>query len=456
MPDNKISVLIVSEDQNTREELASCFNDVLFSVEKLASSIRSRDIISKKEFDIIFSDIHMVYVDGMELLEAVKSKSPVSDVILMSNRGTITLAIDALKKGAHDFLQLPIDTKHFRNYLINLGQRRMLINENRKLKEMLKIDSQNDEIVGTSPRIKLVYKLIDEIAPTDVTVLLEGESGTGKELVARAIHRRSHRNDRPFIALNCGALPETLIESELFGYEKGAFTGAVARKKGRIEQAHTGTLFLDEIAELTLNNQVDLLRVLEEQKVMRLGGLERTDVDVRFIAATNKDLEQLCSRGEFREDLFYRLNVIRLKLPPLRDRQEDIPLLANAFVEKFCRKYNKDMKTLSHETSVILNRYSFPGNVRELKNIVERAVVLSKETTITPRDLPEQIYKDIKVPAQREDGEDKFASLKVRERNAIKEALELSGGHRQKAAKLLGMSLRTLHYKLKKYNIGSK
>ncbi|MBI5375960.1 MAG: sigma-54-dependent Fis family transcriptional regulator [Candidatus Schekmanbacteria bacterium] len=456
MPDNKISVLIVSEDQNTREELASCFNDVLFSVEKLAGSIRARDLISKKEFDIIFSDIHMTYVDGMELLEAVKSKSPVSDVILMSNRGTITLAIDALKKGAHDFLQLPIDTKHFRNYLINLGQRRMLINENRKLKEMLKIDSQNDEIVGTSPRIKLVYKLIDEIAPTDVTVLLEGESGTGKELVARAIHRRSHRNDRPFIALNCGALPETLIESELFGYEKGAFTGAVARKKGRIEQAHTGTLFLDEIAELTLNNQVDLLRVLEEQKVMRLGGLERTDVDVRFIAATNKDLEQLCSRGEFREDLFYRLNVIRLKLPPLRDRQEDIPLLANAFVEKFCRKYSKDMKSLSHETSAILNRYSFPGNVRELKNIVERAVVLSKETTITPHDLPEQIYKDIKGPVQREDGDDKFASLKVRERNAIKEALELSGGHRQKTAKLLGMSLRTLHYKLKRYNIGSK
>lgn len=455
MPEKKLSVLLVTENPSTMEYLASCFEPLHFSLTYAKDSITAKKLIKKNDYNLIFSSYHMEHYSGMELLEFVKSKDPSTDVILMSSQGTISTAIEALKKGAHDFLQYPVDTKYFRNYLSNLFQRHKLLDENKRLKEMLKIDSQNDEIVGTSLKIKMIYKLIDEIAPADVTVLLEGESGTGKELVARAIHRRSYRNDMPFIALNCGALPENLIESELFGHEKGAFTGAVQRKKGRIEQAHRGTLFLDEIAELSLTSQVDLLRVFEEQKVTRVGGLEKIDVNVRFIAATNKNLEDFCSQGGFREDLFYRLNVIRMTLPPLRQRKEDIPELASAFLNKFLAKYGKEIKSIDRNTMEALKDYSYPGNVRELKNIIERAVVLSKGDIIKIEDLPEQVRsgrKSDKVKEQKFFGD--FLSLKEREKKAIVEAITVTDGNRRKAANLLGVSLRALQYKLKEYNIG--
>ncbi len=454
MPERKLSVLLVTENPSTMKLLASCFAPSDFTVTYASDSLKAKKLIEENDYNLVFSSFNMKNYNGLALLEFTKSKDPVTDVILMSSEGTISTAIESLKKGAHDFLQHPIDTKYFKNYLSNLIQRHTLLDENKRLKEMLKIDSQNDEIVGTSPKIKMIYKMIDEIAPADVTVLLEGESGTGKELVARAIHRRSHRNEMPFVALNCGALPENLIESELFGHQKGAFTGAIQNKKGRIEQANRGTLFLDEIAELSLANQVDLLRVLEEQKVTRIGGLEKIDVDVRFIAATNKNLEVLCREKQFREDLFYRLNVIRITLPPLRQRREDISQLALAFLNKFLIKYSKEIESMDNETMNILKNYSFPGNVRELKNIIERAVVLCKKNVITIEDLPEQIFSRVLGEDERKNKKvlKNFLSLKEREMEAIKEAVNMTDGNRREAANLLGISLRTLQYKLKEYN----
>ncbi|RMF97274.1 MAG: sigma-54-dependent Fis family transcriptional regulator [Candidatus Schekmanbacteria bacterium] len=454
MPEKKISVFLITENLSTINELTPCFDASRFELLCCNDSSRAKTLIDQNHYDIVFTFLNMKGCSGIELLDYIKSNSPFTDVIILSSEATISSATEALKKGAQDFLQYPLDLSYFKSYLSKLVQQHKLLDENKRLKELLKIDSQNDEIVGTSPKIKMVYKLIDEIAPTDVTVLLEGESGTGKELVARAIHRRSHRNNMPFVALNCGALPENLIESELFGHEKGAFTGAVQRKKGRIEQANKGTLFLDEIAELSLTNQVDLLRVLEEQKVSRVGGLEKIAVDVRFIAATNKNLEELCKRGEFREDLFYRLNVIRMTLPPLRQRKEDIPQLAEAFLHKFVVKYDKEIKSISPEAIEALKEYSFPGNVRELKNIIERAVVLSKSDEIKLEDLPEQISEG-RMTRGVEDTRNvrKFLSLKEREKQAIFEAVQLTNGNRKKAANLLGISLRTLQYKLKKYNL---
>ena len=454
MNNSEIKILIIDDEKNIREGLAESLNEKDYKVYQAKSSREALSYLNKNSFDIALTDLKMPETDGIEFLEIVKEKQPDIDVIIMTAYGTVETAVEALKKGAYDYLTKPIDIKNLRTYIKNLAERRRLIKENLDLKSKLRKRLELDGIIGTSLKIKEIYDLIDQVSQTDVTILLEGESGTGKELVATAIHRKGLRKNKPFVTLNCGAFPETLIESELFGYEKGAFTGANTQKKGRLENAQSGTIFLDEIGELSLKNQVDLLRVLENHEFTRLGGLERIEIDIRVIAASNKNLNELCKAGKFREDLFYRLNVITIVLPPLRERIEDIPVLAEAFLIQFSEKYNKTKKELSKETMELLINYPFPGNIRELKNILERATILSKGKTIQPEDLPPSICKSSPYSMKME--VEIGSSIEEMEKELIIKTLSKVGGHREKAAEILGISVRALHYKLNKYNIIDK
>ena len=454
MNNSEIKILIIDDEKNIREGLAESLNEKDYKVYQAKSSREALSYLNKNSFDIALTDLKMPETDGIEFLKIVKEKQPDIDVIIMTAYGTVETAVEALKKGAYDYLTKPIDIKNLRTYIKNLAERRRLIKENLDLKSKLRKRLELDGIIGTSLKIKEIYDLIDQVSQTDVTILLEGESGTGKELVATAIHRKGLRKNKPFVTLNCGAFPETLIESELFGYEKGAFTGANTQKKGRLENAQSGTIFLDEIGELSLKNQVDLLRVLENHEFTRLGGLERIEIDIRVIAASNKNLNELCKAGKFREDLFYRLNVITIVLPPLRERIEDIPVLAEAFLIQFSEKYNKTKKELSKETMELLINYPFPGNIRELKNILERATILSKGKTIQPEDLPPSICKSSPYSMKME--VEIGSSIEEMEKELIIKTLSKVGGHREKAAEILGISVRALHYKLNKYNIIDK
>jgi len=454
MNNSEIKILIIDDEKNIREGLAESLNEKDYKVYQAKSSREALSYLNKNSFDIALTDLKMPETDGIEFLKIVKEKQPDIDVIIMTAYGTVETAVEALKKGAYDYLTKPIDIKNLRTYIKNLAERRRLIKENLDLKSKLRKRLELDGIIGTSLKIKEIYDLIDQVSQTDVTILLEGESGTGKELVATAIHRKGLRKNKPFVTLNCGAFPETLIESELFGYEKGAFTGANTQKKGRLENAQSGTIFLDEIGELSLKNQVDLLRVLENHEFTRLGGLERIEIDIRVIAASNKNLNELCKAGKFREDLFYRLNVITIVLPPLRERIEDIPVLAEAFLIQFSEKYNKTKKELSKETMKLLINYPFPGNIRELKNILERATILSKGKTIQPEDLPPSICKSSPYSMKME--VEIGSSIEEMEKELIIKTLSKVGGHREKAAEILGISVRALHYKLNKYNIIDK
>jgi transcriptional regulator with PAS, ATPase and Fis domain len=323
--------------------------------------------------------------------------------------------------------------------------------ENRSLRRRISAKEEFSNIIGSSSRIRQIFKIIAEVAPTTATVLITGESGTGKELVARAIHNRSTRRDGPFVTLNCGALPDTLLESELFGYEKGAFTGAASLKMGRIEMASGGTLFLDEIGDMTAKTQVDLLRAVQERELRRLGGTKLIKVDVRFIAATNKDLIAEIAAKHFREDLYYRLNVVPIATPALRERKEDIPVLVQAFLEEFCRLHNKELKRVSESTLELMLNYSWPGNVRELRNVVERMVLLARADSIEPRDLPEPIHRDsnsrpeITIPIDQ--------SLEEIEKTVISSVFDRVTRNRRLAAQMMGISLRALHYKIRRYKM---
>ena len=414
--------------------------------------------LERSRFDLLVSDIKMPDMTGVDVLRAAKRLDPDILGIMITAFASADTAIEAMRLGAHDYLSKPFDVDELKMKVRNALEQRQLRQENVLLKRALGSTHQFANIVGRSEKMLSIFKLIEQIARTESTVLVTGESGTGKEWVARAIHFYSLRRDRPFVALNCGALPETLLESELFGHMKGAFTGASANKKGLIEAAEKGTLFLDEIGEMTAMMQVKLLRVLQERKFRRLGGVEELEGAMRVIAATNQDLTKLVADGKFREDLFYRINVIPIHLPPLRDREEDIPLLAEYFLAKYRDQMGKDIHGLSQETMDLLDAYEWPGNIRELENVIERAVALEKSQTILPDSLPEHIAKRVaKGPAAAgllpESGFNLEEHVEGLEKEYITQALVRAGGVQVKAAELLGMSFRSFRYYVKKYNL---
>jgi DNA-binding NtrC family response regulator len=444
-------ILVVDDEINIRGALVTLLEKKGYQVRGAGTGEDALEQLETATADLVLTDLKMPGMGGMEFLRRLKQKWPDTEVLVMTAYGSIDTAVEAMRCGAYDYLTKPIDRERFPLAVEKALERHALAIENKQLKDRLETRTRFDHMVGESEPMQRLYSLVDMVADSDVTVLLMGESGTGKELVARAIHHKSHRAGGPFVTLNCGALPENLFESELFGYEKGAFTGATMNKMGRFELADGGTLLLDEVGELSLKSQVDFLRVLETKEFRRLGGTKIVKVDTRIIAATNRNLEEAVKRGDFREDLYYRLNVVPIRLPPLRERGEDIPLLADRFLEEFSGQHHREPKEVSREAMRLLRLYAWPGNIRQLRNLIERMVVTVKDPLLQPEHLPEEIQ------ASREDARTMVvslgSSLKEIEREAIRRTLAEVTNHREKAAKLLGISLRALQYKIKEYGI---
>ena len=443
-------VLVVDDEPAQRELVGGFLRKQGFEVAEAPDGRTALERFRKEPFDLLLTDQRMPGLSGLELLEAARAVTPAVSMIIMTAYGTIETAVAAIKGGAADYLTKPLNLDELLHRIAQVRERQRLIMENRELREALQERHRVEGIIGESGRMQEVLSLVRRVAGSDATILIQGESGTGKELTARAIHYASPRAGAPLVSVNCAALPETLLESELFGHEKGAFTGAVAARKGRFELADGGSLFLDEIGDLPLHLQVKLLRVLQEREFERVGSSRPVSVDVRLLAATHRDLEALVRAGRFRDDLYYRINVVSISLPPLRERREDIPLLLDHFVEKFARRNGKRISGLTRDAREALLRYDYPGNVRELENLVERAVVLTRDEVIGLEDLPLGVK-------EREGETSGETSLTVRveglERRMIREALDRADGVQTRAAEILGISERVLRYKLKKYGL---
>ncbi|MFC1895679.1 sigma-54-dependent transcriptional regulator, partial [Thermodesulfobacteriota bacterium] len=412
------------------------------------------EAVERGGVELLITDHRMPKMTGLELIEKALSVEPGLHAIIVTAYGTVENAVNAMKAGAFDYLTKPVDLEHLFILVKKSEQQRHLVRENEALKASLEKYTKIDGIIGSTSAMNEVFSQIHRVAPTDATVLLRGESGTGKELVAKAIHLNSSRKKRKFVAVSCAALPETLLEAELFGHEKGAFTGAVSRRIGKFEAANAGTLFLDEIGDVPLSVQVKLLRFLQERSFERLGGVGVLHVDVRLIAATNQDLDSAMEEGIFRKDLYYRLNVVMIQIPPLRDRKADIPELIDFFIKKYAAVHGKEARPYSREVSDVLMRYDYPGNVRELNNIIENAVVMCRGDTVTLEDLPSYIM------GKRSPKDRGTAPLPVlvdeMERELVREALANAGFVQTKAAELLGISERVLRYKMKKFGLRKK
>ncbi len=451
-------ILIVDDEKGMRDLLSIMLRNDGRKVDAADSATRARELISKTSYDLIISDIAMPDGSGVDVLRAAREIQPDTIVILITAYASTESAIEALKLGAYDYIIKPFDIEEMRIVLKNALERRQLERENTLLKRELKENSRFDDLVGESPAMEKVRAMLDRVASTNSTVLIWGESGTGKELAARAIHRRSPRRAKQFVSINCGALPDELLESELFGHVKGSFTGAVATKKGLFEVADGGTIFLDEIGDTSTAMQIKLLRVLQEREIRRVGGTEQLEVDVRVIAATNQDLETLVREKRFREDLFYRINVIAIQMPPLREKREDIPLLANHFLAKCTRMMGKKIREISPEAMRQLMEYGWPDNVRELENVIERAVALETTDRIMPgsfsRDVTARPGAGTQLPTVLEDrGIDLETQLEQLRERFMNEALSRTNGVQTRAAELLGMSFRSFRYFAKKYNL---
>ncbi|HEU4685052.1 MAG TPA: sigma-54 dependent transcriptional regulator [Nitrospira sp.] len=444
-------ILVVDDEINIRGALVTLLEKKGYQVRGVGTAEEAMDDLEVSTAHLVLTDLRMPGMGGIELLRRIKQEWPDIEVVVMTAYGSIDTAVQAMRLGAYDYLTKPIDRERFPVVIEKALERRALVFENKQLKDRLETRTRFDQMVGDSEPMQRVYSLVEMVADSDVTVLLTGESGTGKELVARAIHHKSARADGPFVTLNCGALPENLFESELFGYEKGAFTGATGNKMGRFELADKGTLLLDEVGELSLKSQVDFLRVLETKEFRRLGGTKLIKVDTRIVAATNRNLEEAVKQGEFREDLYYRLNVVPVRLPPLRERADDIPLLIDRFLDEFSAQHHRASKEVSLEATRLLRLYAWPGNIRQLRNLMERLVVTVKDSVIRPEHLPEEIQ------ASKEDIRTMVVALgsplEQIEREVIERTLKEVTNHREKAAKLLGISLRSLQYKIKEYGI---
>ncbi|MDN3512287.1 MAG: sigma-54 dependent transcriptional regulator [Candidatus Jettenia sp.] len=445
----KPSLLLVDDDKNTLDGLVKILMHDGYTVSGAVSGYDALNLLSRKNFDIIVTDMKLPGMGGISLIHEIRKREESVAIVVITAYSSVKTAVEAIKCGADDYLTKPINIEELKVVLEKLWEKQQLIAQNRILKEKLKDRYKFSELVGSTSQMQQIFHMIEDVAPSTASILILGETGTGKELIANAIHYQSDRSARPFIALHCAALSEGVLESELFGHEKGAFTGAIQTRKGRFEMADGGTLFLDEVGEMSLKVQVKLLRVLEKGEFERVGGEKTLKVDVRFIAATNRDLEREVSEGRFREDLFYRLNVITVNLPPLRERRDDIPILSNFFVIKYTKKYKKEIKGFTPEAMDALCAYHWPGNVRELENVIERAIVLCKKNTLSVDHLPGNVIpnKDdisvIKIPLG--------ISLKEAEKEIIQKTLLMAQGSKKEAAKILGISNRKIEYKVKEW-----
>jgi len=439
----KTEILVVDDESIVRESLHDWLDSVGYKVITAESGEEALKIIKQKKIKIMLADLIMPGINGIELMKKAKEIVPAISTVIITAHGTIQTAITAIREGAYDYVEKPFCPEKVELLIKNLVEHHDLIEENISLRRKVEEKYHFEGIIAKSPKMLKIFELIKTIAPTTATVLIIGETGTGKEVIARAIHHQSQRRNKPFIATSCAALPESLLESELFGHEKGSFTGAVERKKGKFEAGDRGTLFLDEIGEINANTQVHLLRALEEKKITRVGGNEEIEVDVRVISATNRDLRSMVKQGKFREDLYYRLNVVTIDLPLLKDRREDILPLAEHFLKKYTEENNKSIKKFSPEVVKFMLNYSWPGNVRELENMIERGVILSKANSITLDELPQDIVHPSPVEGK---------TIEAVERNHIINVLEETKGNITKAADILGIRRMTLYNKLKKYN----
>lgn len=447
------SVLIVDDDQAHRTMLRTLLSGWGYRISEADDGDKAIVMVREGPYDLILMDMRMIKVSGIEALTAVKAHNPAIPVIIMTAYSSVETAVQALKKGAYDYLTKPLDFDELRLAMDRAMDHTHLKEENRLLRETLGVHFDRRNIIGRSSAMAKLLETVAQVAPSEATVLITGESGTGKELIAGAIHFNSNRREGPFVKMNCAAVTETLLESELFGHEKGAFTGAYRRKEGRFRQAESGSLFLDEVSEMSLAMQAKLLRVLQEREITRVGGEEVVPVDVRLIAATNKDLIQEIEAHRFREDLYYRLNVVALAVPPLRVRIADIPLLAQHFLEEFSRKNHKAIKGFAPRAMDHLLRYGWPGNVRELMNVVERAVVLARADYLEEKDLPlPQTASEIVAPAPEKEPAGDLPLDEVEKRTILR-TLEDAGGNKSATARRLGITRRTLHMKLKKYGV---
>ena len=445
----RVKILVVDDEAIIRESLHDWLSDAGYQVLTAENGPQALEIIEREKLGIVIADLVMPGMDGLELMKRAKEIIPNIEVIIITAYGSIPTAISAMKEGAYDYIEKPFCPERAELLVDKLVEHQGLIEKNISLQQRLEERYRFENIVAKSSKMQQVIELIKIVARSNATVLITGDSGTGKELVARAIHSRSHRRGRPFVAVSCAALPESLLESELFGHEKGSFTGAYTQKKGKFEFANRGTLFLDEIGEMSANIQVHLLRVLEEKAFTRVGGNEEIKVDVRIISATNKDLKKAVVSGEFREDLYYRLNVVTIELPPLRERREDIPLLAKHFLNKFALENQKEVAGFSPGAMEFLLRYDWPGNVRELENAIERATIVAKNSLIEVADLTHQ---SLSLAHSAPLGK----SLREIERNHILNVLSETGGNYSQAARILGITRITLYNKTRKYGLDVK
>jgi len=440
-------ILIVDDEPNIRAGLAKGLASEADEVAVAKDGSEALALFRQSHHHLVITDLKMPgTVSGLDLVEQIKHERPETLILVITAHGSVETAVMAMRQGAHDYISKPVDLNILRLLVRNAREHHHLVQENRQLRDRLVAAGEFPEMIGHSAAIREVFDRIRQVADTDVTVLIRGESGTGKELVARAIHNMSARKDQPFVATNIGALPESLIESELFGYEKGAFTGAIRRKPGCFEMAQGGTLFLDEIGEIPAKTQVDLLRILEQREVRRLGGEEIIPLCARVVAATHRDLDSLVAEGSFREDLFYRLSVVPLRVPPLRERRNDIPALIQNFLTQAQERHRKDAKQLAGAAMKLLCEFPWPGNVRQLRNCMERLVVTVDGMIIHLEDLPEDLratpVRDVVTLEQ---------SVQKAEKAAILSALALCDQHRERTAALLNISVRTLHYKMNRY-----
>jgi two-component system response regulator PilR (NtrC family) len=451
-------VLIVDDERGMRDFLSIMLRKEGYAVSQADSAERANELVERGELDLVISDISMPGQSGLEVLRRAKSANPKTPVIMITAYASTESAVEALKLGAYDYIIKPFDVEELKNVVRNAMEKRRLEHENQILKRELKKKCPTSELVGDSSRMREVMDLVEKIAPTNSTVLISGEAGTGKELVARAIHARSLRRDRPFVSINCGAMPEELLESELFGHTRGSFTGAVTAKKGLFEAGDGGTIFLDEIGDTSPAMQVKMLRVLQDRRIRRVGGTEESEVNVRMLAATNQDLGQLVRERRFREDLYYRINVIQVRMPALREKREDIPILVRHFLTKYSKVIGKRVGGASDTAMKGLMEHDWPGNVRELENVIERAVALETSDFITEGSLSRDVFQGGRSNGDspitlRDEGIDLERQLERLREHLMAEALARADGVQTKAAELLGMSFRSFRYFAKKYNL---
>jgi DNA-binding NtrC family response regulator len=447
-PDASDRILVVEDDAAQRVGLQQLLRSWGYSVDVAMNGREALERIAHERPTIVLSDLVMPTMDGLELLRALKQQpDPEVTVVLMTAQGSVETAVEAIKQGAYDYVSKPVDPQRLKILLDQIVERNGMSREMRVLRRQLREHGTFGKMIGGSDEMRRIYQVIEQAAPTSASVLVTGESGTGKELVAQTIHHLSPRTSHPFVALNCAAIPDTLLESELFGHEKGAFTGAIARRAGCFELANRGTLFLDEIAEMTPVTQAKLLRVLQERTFRTLGGSREQAVDIRVVAATNAEPTEAVRQGKLREDLYYRLNVFAIRLPPLRERKDDIPLLAEAFIREFNARNNRSVTGVNDRVAQMFQRHDWPGNVRELRNVIERATIVARGSAIDVQDLPPLASGTVPSPAA---GVGLAAGTTVdeAERKLIELTLEHTGGNKTRAADLLGISLKTLHNKL--------